>query len=268
MHSNRPIGIFDSGVGGLSVAKNIQRELPYEQLIYVADSGFAPYGDKSSEFITQRCHAICQFFVEQQVKAIVVACNTATVSCIDQLRSTFYLPIIGMEPAIKPASIHSKVGTIGVLATAQTVQSGAVQRLVERFCHNADIFVQACPGLVELVEQASLDSQQASLLLNQYLRPLMDKGVDTIVMGCTHYAFLMPLIQSIVGEQVQLLTSHGPVTAQLQRRLSANSVLATAANSTKQSVFYTSNLNPSAQLNFNRLWQTPIALLALPNKYL
>ncbi|NQZ32174.1 MAG: glutamate racemase [Oceanospirillaceae bacterium] len=265
MYSNRPIGIFDSGVGGLSVAKNIQHELPNEHFIYVADSAFAPYGEKSTEFITQRCHVICQFLVEQRVKAIVVACNTATVSCITQLRAAFDLPFIGMEPAIKPASLHSKTAVVGVLATQQTVQSGAVSRLVAQYSDNADIVVQACPGLVEMVENACVNSVQLTLLLRQYLQPMLDKGVDTIVMGCTHYAFLTPLIQSIVGEHITLLTSHGPVTKELQRRLEAISALANTDSNVGQSMFYTSALSPEAKQSFNQLWGSPVNLLSLPH---
>lgn len=238
-----PIGIFDSGVGGLSVVKDIQVTLPFEQLIYIADSEHAPYGEKSADYITERCHSICQFLISRQVKAIVIACNTATVSCIKELRATYSLPILGLEPSIKPAAIDSKTSVIGVLATAQTVASGAVQQLMERFDSHAKIIVQGCPGLVEQVEHADLNSEKTALLLHKYLQPMLDAGADTIVMGCTHYAFLMPLIQKIVGPKITLLTSGLAVSKELKRRLRNDDLLNNSATRTKLDLY--SN-NPKA----------------------
>ncbi|NRA22673.1 MAG: glutamate racemase [Oceanospirillaceae bacterium] len=259
MHSNHPIGIFDSGVGGLSVAAHIHRELPFESLIYVADSGFAPYGDKSTQFIEQRCQEICQFLVQQQVKAIVVACNTATVSCITELRARFKLPIIGMEPGIKPALQLTKTGIIGVLATEQTVRSGAVNRLIFRFSDSSKVLVQGCPGLVELVEQANCDSPSLMTLLEGYLQPLLIKGVDTIVIGCTHYAFLISMIQDIVGQHIHIVTSHEAVTAELQRRLVANQLL-TPEQQITEPLFYSTDKSVKSAATISQLWNKPINL--------
>jgi len=262
MFSHHSIGIFDSGVGGLSVAKDIQRTLPFESLVYVADSGFAPYGDQSAAFIANRCHRICQFFISQQVKAIVIACNTATVSCVAELRASYSLPIVGLEPAIKPAAINSKSAVVGVLATAQTVQSSAVTQLIERFGDHTKIILQGCPGLVERVEQADIYSQETRELLKEYLQPMLSAGADTIVMGCTHYAFLIPLIQKIIGPEITLLTSGQALSKQLHKRLSTAQLLNSTSHIQKLT-FYSSSATPKSAAIISQLWGETVPLNAL-----
>ena len=193
-----PIGVFDSGVGGLSLLQCIREELPCEDIIYIADSGYAPYGDKSSEYIEKRSLAIVEFLVEQKAKAIVVACNTATAAAINKMRSIYSLPIIGMEPGVKPAISVTKSGTIGILATTETINSEKFRVLTERFCNNCEIITQACPGLVEKVEQISITDNETHKMVEKYVDALISKGADTIVLGCTHYLFLTNIIRKII----------------------------------------------------------------------
>lgn len=214
------IGVFDSGVGGLSVLKEIHRLLPEEDLIYVADSAYAPYGDKSAEFIQQRSLEITQFLVEQGCKAIVVACNTATSYAVESLRQHFTIPIVGMEPAIKPALTHQESSVIGVIATQGTINSPRFSKLLGRFQTGKTILSQPCPGLVEKVEANLIHADETRSLINEFLGPLMEKGMDTLVLGCTHYPFLIPVIEKVVGENKVLIIDPSPAIArELRRRL-------------------------------------------------
>ncbi|MBF0468034.1 MAG: glutamate racemase, partial [Desulfamplus sp.] len=190
-----PVGVFDSGVGGLSVLREIRRELPAEDLIYVADSGYAPYGNRPASFIERRANAIAEFLLGANVKAIVVACNTVTVVAIKMLRSWCPVPIVAMEPAIKPAATATKSGVIGVLATTRTIASPSVSRLCAIYGNKIKVLLQPCPGLVEQVERAELSTMLTRSLLFSYISPLLEKGADTIVLGCTHYPFLGQTIQ-------------------------------------------------------------------------
>jgi glutamate racemase len=223
--SSSPIGIFDSGVGGLSVFKEIQQLLPHEQLYYVADSGFAPYGDKSCDYIVLRCTAIVEFFLAQGVKAIVVACNTATSVAVDALRAWCPVPIIAMEPAIKPAALHTKSGRVGVLATSQTIASANVHRLIAEHGKDIQVHLQACHGFVELVERGVCRGEQVSSLVEAYVNPLLEVGVDTLVLGCTHYPFLLPEIRQVAGDTVTIIDPSPAIARQLQRRLSERGLL-------------------------------------------
>lgn len=214
-----PIGIFDSGVGGISVLKHIRQLLPHEDLLYCADSSNAPYGNKSLEFIRERSLFLTRFLVEQGAKAIVVACNTATAGAINQLRENFQLPIIGMEPAVKPAVTATKTGVVGVLATSGTLKSAQFAALLENYGQNVRIVTQACHGLVECVERGELDAVSTSALIARYIAPLLEAGADTIVLGCTHYPFVRPLIEAQVGPEVTLIDTGEAVARQVQRRL-------------------------------------------------
>ncbi len=227
MHSAAdPIGVFDSGVGGLSVLREIRRELPAENLIYVADSAHAPYGEKAQEFIEARSVAITQFLLDCGAKAIVVACNTATGAAVTALRSRYTLPIVAMEPAIKPAAAQTRSGVIGVLATSRTLASPNFGKLFARYGADIQILPQACPGLVEQVEAGDLMGTQTRSLLEHYLTPLLAMGADTLVLGCTHYPFLRPLIQDIAGPKVAVIDSSAAVARQLRCRLDAHELLA------------------------------------------
>jgi glutamate racemase len=219
IHQNQPIGVFDSGVGGISVLKHIHALLPNEQLIYVADSQHAPYGNKPEAFIRTRCLTIAELFMAQQVKAMVVACNTATAAVISQMRNQYDMPIIGMEPAIKPAVAASKNGKVGVLATVGTLKSAQFSTLLQSYAKDAEIYQQGCEGLVDLIERGERDGEAIHALLKRFCSPLMDAGVDTIVLGCTHYPFIKAAIQQLVGHEVAVIDTGAAIAKQLQRRL-------------------------------------------------
>lgn len=220
------MGVFDSGVGGLSVLRAIRQELPEEDLLYVGDSGFAPYGDKPGSFVRERAAAIVEFLINEGAKAIVVACNTATGIAVDELRARFKVPIIAVEPAIKPAASLTRSGVVGVLATAGTVSSPNLSRLVNSYGMDVRFLVQPSPGLAEQVERGDFSSSQTRSLVEQYVRPLIDQGADTLVLGCTHYPFLRDLIQSVAGAGVELIDPADAVARELRRRLEKGHLLA------------------------------------------
>lgn len=227
MPSEAPIGVFDSGVGGLSILGEIRRQLPRESLLYVADSGHVPYGEKSREYILARCRQIAAFLLEQRAKALVIACNTATVAAIAELREQYpLLPIVGLEPAIKPAAALTRCGVIGVLATTGTLASARYALLRDQFAGNAHVIAQACPGLVECVERGELHSPATRTLLQRYVQPLLERGCDTLVLGCTHYPFLRALLAELLPPSVQLTDSGPAVARQLERRLVAGDLCA------------------------------------------
>jgi glutamate racemase len=225
--SEAPVGVFDSGVGGLSVLGEIERLLPRESLLYVADTGHIPYGEKSSEFIRERCATVARFFHGQGAKALVLACNTATVAAVADLRQRYPdWPIVGMEPAVKPAAAATHSGVVGVLATTGTLRSAKFVALLDRFANEVQVITQPCPGLVELIETGDLDSPALRLLLQGYVQPLLDAGCDTLILGCTHYPFLKPLLATMVPANVALVDTGAAVARQLQRLLSAGNQLA------------------------------------------
>ncbi len=224
--NNNPIGIFDSGVGGLSVFQQIRSDLPDEALLYVADSGHAPYGSKPAHFIVQRSLTITQFLLDQGAKAVVVACNTATAAAIAQLRQQFNIPIIGIEPALKPAVAKTRSGVVGILATGNTVRSDKFAALLDQHGQHARVLVQPCPSLADCVEQGELNGSRPRILLKRYLEPLLAEGADTLVLGCTHYPFLIPLIQQLVGPNIAIIDPSQAVARQLHWRLETADLLA------------------------------------------
>lgn len=219
MQTDQAIGLFDSGVGGLTVVRCVQQLLPAENLLYMADSAHAPYGDKSIEYIRERATHICDLLIEQQVKAIVIACNTATAAAATYCRERYTLPIIAMEPGVKPALALSKSGVVGVLATAETAHSQQLDALVKRYADTSQVLIKACPGLVELIEAGEIESDEMQSLLHQFVQPLLDAGVDTIVLGCSHYPIVAEQIQALAGEEIQLVETGAPVAKELERRL-------------------------------------------------
>lgn len=219
------IGVMDSGVGGLSVLQHIHRLLPHEHLIYVADSKYAPYGSLSPEKITERCLTIADFLIAQDVKALVVACNTATAAAIQAMRAKYALPIIGMEPAVKPAALASKNGVIGVLATVGTLKSAQFAALLANYGKDIQVHTQACVGLVECIERGETNTASTKALLTQYCTPLLNAGADTIVLGCTHYPFVRELIQEIAGNEVAVIDTGAAVAKHLLATLQAQSLL-------------------------------------------
>jgi glutamate racemase len=219
MQSNQPIGIFDSGVGGLSIFKCITEQLPNEKLIYIADSLHAPYGDKSDEEIIARVNIIADQLINQDCKALVIACNTATVIAIDQLRKRLSIPIIGVEPAIKPAVIKSKNKRVGILTTQATAKNQRFLDLVEKYKNNSQVYIQPCPGLVELIESNQLHSTTFDNLLKSYLELITDKKIDTLVLGCTHYPFFSDKLKDFLSRDIVIMETALPVTEQLKRQL-------------------------------------------------
>jgi glutamate racemase len=257
------IGVFDSGVGGLSVLRAIRAALPHEHLVYVADSGHAPYGDQSEAHITQRTLTVGNWLAEQGVKGITIACNTATVVAAKALREQTHLPVVAIEPAIKPAVALTRSGVVGVLATRQTVQSVAVARLMALYGAEKRILLQGCPGLVELVERADLHSAETEALLRQFITPLLEQGADILVLGCTHYPFLRDTIQRLAGQSVTLLDPAEAVARELARRLADSSGL--TPHTEQGSVqFFTSGDVAQVQTVMSHLWDAPLTVRALP----
>jgi glutamate racemase len=249
----KPIAVFDSGVGGISVLKHIHRLLPNEHLLYVADSSHAPYGNKTATEIQDRCFAMAEFLIAKDAKALVVACNTATAVAIKKMRAKYRLPIIGMEPAVKPAAAASSTGIIGVLATTGTLQSAQFAALLESYGRNVQVVTQACVGLVECVERGELSHDSTRALVKQYCQPLLDEGADSIVLGCTHYPFLMSLIQEVVGEGVVLIDTGAAVANQLKSRLFIQGLLS-ASNQIASVNFWSNSTSANPEHVITHLW--------------
>ncbi|WP_158970699.1 glutamate racemase [Paraglaciecola sp. L3A3] len=259
MNNSNSIGVFDSGLGGLSIARRIREILPNENLLYVADSAHGPYGDKSAAFITQRSSAIIDFLLEQKAKTIVVACNTATVSSIQELRAKYRVPIIGVEPGIKPAVFKTNTRIIGVLATTQTLKSTSFNELSSNFSDKVKIEVQACPGLMEQVEALDLAGHKTEALVKKYVGSLLERGVDNIVLGCTHYIFLAPLIRKIAGPAIEIINTDFAVAKETARRLTVANLLS-SNYALGQEQFYSSGDQPTATKQFSLLWGEPVSV--------
>ena len=199
------IGVFDSGVGGLSVWRELYKEFPGETYLYVSDSGYCPYGPKSKEEVIERAVAITEYLISNGAEIIVVACNTATAAAINHLRSHYTIPFVGMEPAVKPAALNTRTGAIGVLATKGTFKGELYLRTLHKFASNATVLEQVGEGLVELVENGETDTPQARKLIGKYIRPMLEQNADHIVLGCTHYPFLENVIREFAGEGVEIV---------------------------------------------------------------
>ncbi|MCG8392056.1 MAG: glutamate racemase [Pseudomonadales bacterium] len=254
MTLSSPIGIFDSGIGGLSVARAVRERLPGEDILYVADSLHAPYGDKSDAFIRERMHVITDFLLTRGAKAVVVACNTATTSAIAQLRETYSIPIIGVEPGVKPAVLATRSAVVGVLATPRTLQTHSFESLAARFSRNVKLVVQPCPNLVHQIEALDFDSERTRALLEEYVSPLLAEGADTIVLGCTHYNYLARQIAQVAGEAVQIISTEQAVAREVVRRLEMQSLLADTTGQ-GQSLFCTSGDLTLFRRQLDGLWQ-------------
>ncbi|WP_137719016.1 glutamate racemase [Methylobacillus flagellatus] len=268
--STAPIGVFDSGLGGLSVLQHIRSLLPHEDLIFVADCDQAPYGNKSADAIQQRAFALSRFLLEQGAKALVVACNTATAAAISNMRAHFELPIIGMEPAVKPAVAASRSGVVGVLATTGTLQSAQFAALLESYGQEVEVVTQACNGLVECIERGELDTAETRALLEIYMRPLLNAGADTLVLGCTHYPFVRPLIESLSSPDIAIIDTGAAVARQLQRKLAEHELLNPSSLAGNNHFW----LNRGTVASFAetsaliaRLWSAPAIVLTLPDAY-
>ena len=220
MQKKLPLGIFDSGFGGLSVAKSIHKLLPQEDLIYIADSAFTPYGDMKESDIIKIALLISDFLVnKKKSKAIVIACNTATAFAVNVLRDRFNIPIIGMEPAVKPALKVTLNKMVGVLATSGTSKSAKFSALLERYSDDVKFFVQPCPGLVNAIERGSFDDPELFGLLEKYLAKFKENSVDTIVLGCTHFVYIKHLVKKIMGADIKIVDTSEAVARQLRVKL-------------------------------------------------
>ena len=256
------IGVFDSGVGGLSVLKAIREQQAALDFIYIADSGHAPYGERSTEFIEARATRITATLLDAGARAIVIACNTATAVAVQKLRAAVPVPIIAMEPAIKPAVAHTRSGVVAVLATQRTLESAGVARLCREFGHGVKLLLKPCPGLVELVERGELDSPATRELLLSLIAPLLEQGVDTLVLGCTHYVFLAPTIRALVGPAVHIVESSAAVARQTLRCLEAQTLPLTGHGALRE-LFLTTGTPASAAPVFTQLWGAPVTVAAL-----
>lgn len=261
-HTAGAIGVFDSGVGGLSVLRHIRQLLPNERLIYVADSAHVPYGDKSARYIEQRSIELTRFLISRGADAIVIACNTATAAAAATLRRDFTCPIIGMEPAVKPAVAATKNGIVGVLATIGTLESARFSALLERYAGNVTIVTQGCPGLVEQVERGDLTGPLTRELVERYTTPLLEQGADTLILGCTHYPFLAGLIRDIAGQDIKLIDTGEAVARHLLRRLQTE--LPDRAPTQASVQFWTSGDEARASTIMSALWHHPVNVQQLP----
>jgi glutamate racemase len=257
--NDAPVGVFDSGLGGLSILRHIRAALPHEHLIYVADTGFAPYGDKSEHVVAERSLAVARFLVERGAKAIVVACNTATVSAVKVLREHFpNMPIVGVEPGLKPAAAITRSGKVGVLATARTLEGSKFLQLRDQITEatGAAFLLQPCRGLVDRIELG--DTAGTHELLVRYVTPLLEQGADTLVLGCTHYPLVRATIEDVIASagarDVALVDTGDAVTRQLVRLLDAGHLLRAARPDVPATlVAYTSASATALSAAFNSL---------------
>lgn len=268
--SNAPIGVFDSGIGGLSVLRHIRAALPSEDLLYFADSGFAPYGDKPDAAILARSFRITEFLLDHGAKALVVACNSATAAAIRPLRARYPdLPVIGIEPGLKPAALLTVTGVVGVLATRSTLASAKFRLLHDQVSAttNAQFLLQACSGLADQIEKGELHTAATINLVQQYLAPLLARGADTLVLGCTHYPFIEPLIENYIREigagSVRMIDTGEAVTRQLMQLLNENGLRRRSTKAGATTAFTSGNEHALAHA-FSRLLNfTPSVYAAL-----
>lgn len=239
------IAVFDSGLGGLSVLREIQILLPHYTLWYVADTAFCPYGPKPVQFVQFRSLAIAHWLAARGAALLVVACNTASSAALPLLRESLPIPVIGMEPGLKPAAAVTRNGRIGVLATSNTLSGTRFGSLVERFAAGVDVWTQPCPRLVEQVEAGRLDDDETRALVRQYVHPLIAAGVDTLVLGCTHFPFLRPLIAEAAGPDISIIDTGPAVARQVARVAKEHAIL--------------------PDIGHNRIWTTGDAALVAPN---
>ncbi len=238
--NDHPIGIFDSGVGGLSVWREIARQLPHEDTRYFADQAHIPYGPRPMEQIRDFSEAIARFLLGRGCKAIVVACNTASAAALKGLREQFpQVPFVGMEPAVKPAVERTQTRVVGVLATPATFQGALFASVVERFANGVKLVNQVCPGLVEQIEAGNFDTPETDAMLRGFLRPIVEADADSVVLACTHYPFVIEPIRRIVGPGVNVIDP-SPAIARQTGRVLAERGLSAPASRTGRHVFYTS----------------------------
>jgi glutamate racemase len=246
MLPTQPIGVFDSGVGGLSVLRALRRELPAESILYLADQGHVPYGPRPLQEVRSFAEGITRCLLARGAKLIVVACNAASAAALHTLRIQFpEIAFVGMEPAVKPAAETTRSGRVGVLATPATFQGLLYASVVERFAQGVVLYPDPCPGLVAQIEAGELDAPRTQAILEKALLPMLAQGIDTVVLGCTHYPFVIPLIQSIVGPTIRVIDPAPAVARQARRMLELHNLLH-PVSATGEMTFFTTG--PAAQL--------------------
>ncbi len=249
----RPLGVFDSGVGGLSVWRELAALLPAESTLYLADQAHVPYGARTSVEVEALTHEAAAWLLDRGAKLLVIACNTASAAALTSLRQHWpEVPIVGMEPAVKPASAHTVTHKVGVMATPGTLNAERFANLVERYANGVEVHTQVCPGLVEYVEAGELDGPRVEADLHRLLDPLVAVGIDHLVLGCTHYPFLAPAIQRVVGQEVTLVDPAPAVARQAQRLLATHDLLA-PADSQPAHRFYTTGATAVLETNIAHL---------------
>jgi glutamate racemase len=259
-----PVGVFDSGIGGLSILREIHELMPTEDLCYVADSAWMPYGEKRAAVVRDRSLKIARFLVEEQgCKAIVVACNTATGLAVDLLREELEVPVIAIEPAIKPAIERTQSGVIGVMATPGTLSGEKFDRLKNRFSGDKRIISTPCPGLAKEIERGKPRAIRLRRLLTRFIQPFLEEGADVIVLGCTHYPLVKPMIKEIAGAGVQLIDSGEAVARQLSRKLEESGLRSPSAREGCQHFWCSGRLDGCAS-SLARLSSNPLHVEALP----
>lgn len=238
--ADSPIGIYDSGVGGLTVWRAVRELLPAENLIYFADQAKVPYGRRPLDEVRELAVAACGFLMGQGCKLVVIACNTASAAALKYVRELWPdFPFVGMEPAVKPAAEQTLSGKVGVLATSSTFHGPLYASVVERFAHDVQLYQATCPGLVQQIENGSLDAPETRQILEAAVLPMLEEGVDTLVMGCTHFPFVIPLIRQIAGDAVRVIDPAPAVARQVRRVLESRDLLFEGEGEGK-SLFYTS----------------------------
>jgi glutamate racemase len=241
MSSTQPIGIFDSGIGGVSVLRAIRELLPNENLVYFGDNANLPYGEKTMEEIRKFSEGVTNFLLKQNCKLIVIACNTASAAALKYLREIHpEISFVGMEPAVKPAAEQTQSGVVGVIATTATFQGELFASVVERFAQNVKVLNQPCPGLVQQIEAGKLETADTEKMLRGWLEPMIEKKIDTLVLACTHYPFVTPLLKKILGENVRVIDPAPAVAKQVKRILEEKNLLNERKEETGKIVYYTS----------------------------
>lgn len=255
-----PIGFFDSGVGGTSIWKEVVQLLPYENTIYLADSKNGPYGEKSPEKILEFSIKNTEFLLNKNTKIIIVACNTATTNAISILRERYDIPFIGIEPAIKPAELVTKTKKIGLLATKGTLDSELFEKTFSTIDRSIKVIEQVGEGLVHLIEDGKTNSKEMHQLLCKYLNPMMKENIDALVLGCSHYPYLMPQIKKILGNSVQIIDSGSAVAKQTKRVLNSHKIL---QNSVKKKIIHQFYSNKNIQTLTNLLNRTEVEIMEI-----
>ena len=252
------VGIFDSGVGGLSVVREIRRALPAEDLVYVADTAYCPYGDRETDEVRARSLAVGRHLEDAGAKVVIVACNTASGAALESLREALHVPVIGLEPAVKTAASRTRNRRIGVMATAGTLRSERFARLVRSYADGVEVLAQPCPGLVDLIEQGHLDGQALDARVGELTRPLRDARVDTVVLGCTHYPFVEAAIRRALGDGVEIVESGPAIARRLAQVLDERGLRAPAGGGSLR--VYTTGEPEAVGPVVGRLWGSALPL--------